>query len=60
MPRRKKKVLRIEFRQCDEWLYDHIHQVVAGKKLLGLKDVSVNFEAARLLKRGIMSEKGTE
>lgn len=57
MGRRLKKVLRVEFREKDEWLYDEITKLVTVKKEMGL-NTSLNFEVARLLKRGLLSEGG--
>lgn len=58
MGRRRKKILRIEFREKDEWVYDEILEVVRAKKALGHGNVSVNFEAGRLLKAALLCEKG--
>lgn len=54
MGRRKKKILRVEFREKDEWVYDELLKLVQSKKDLGYKDVTVNFEVARLLKSSLV------
>lgn len=55
MARRLKKSLRIQFREKDEWIYDEIHRLVKVKKDMGI-DASVNFEVARILKRGLSAQ----
>lgn len=59
MPRRVKKILKIEFRQKDEYLYDEFIQLVENKKQMGIK-TSINFEGARLLKFGLFYVKETK
>lgn len=54
MGRKSKKIIHLEFREKDEWLYDEVLKLVKGKKEMGM-DVSINFETARLIKAGLMS-----
>lgn len=58
MGRRMTKRLTIEFREKDEYLLGEIKAIVEGKKAMGFKDVSVNFEVARLIKAGLLAVQG--
>lgn len=52
--RKPRKVLRIEFREKDEWVYDEVLKLVEAKRAMGIKDVTINFEAARLMKAALL------
>lgn len=58
MGRRAKKQLQIEFREKDEHILEEVKAIVAAKKAMGFKDVSVNFEAVRLMKAGLLALQG--